>query len=120
MVFQLGRLKHGSKFRRARPGPTSPYTVSGHLKPASNGRNDPATVTCASRHFSSEQARCNWFVSGLFERKMPFHSSSLTQNSLAGSFRPFVAGLISTDDITPPVLAGLNLPLREALLINAE
>jgi hypothetical protein len=26
--------------------------VSGHYKPASNGRNDPATKICVSRHFS--------------------------------------------------------------------
>ena len=74
----------------------SPGIVSGHLKPASNSEKT-ATVTCASRHFSFEQARCNWFVSGLFEGTPSTHPS-LTQNSLAGSFRPFVAGLNSTDD----------------------
>jgi hypothetical protein len=31
--------------------------VSGHYKPASNGRNDPATKFYVSRHFSSEQAQ---------------------------------------------------------------
>ena len=48
--------------------------VSGHYKPASNGRNDPATKICVSRHFSSKQARTNSFVWGLFERKMPLFS----------------------------------------------
>jgi hypothetical protein len=73
--------------------------VSGHFKPASNGRNDPATLICVSRHFPSNQTRRNSLVSGLFERKMPLFSSHLMQDSLAGSFRPSVAGLISTDDI---------------------
>ena len=27
--------------------------VSGHLKPASDGRNDPAMTICVSRHFLS-------------------------------------------------------------------
>jgi len=72
--------------------------VSGHFKQASNGRNDPATLICVSRHFSSNQTRRNSLVSGLFERKMPLFSSHLMQDSLAGSFRPSVAGLISTDD----------------------
>jgi hypothetical protein len=31
--------------------------VSGHYKPASNGRNDPAMKICVSRNFSSKQAR---------------------------------------------------------------
>jgi hypothetical protein len=36
----------------------SVYTgVSGHFQPASNGRNDPATIICISRHFSSNQTR---------------------------------------------------------------
>ena len=48
--------------------------VSGHYKPASNGRNDPAAKICVSRHFSSKQARTNSFVWGLFERKMPLFS----------------------------------------------
>jgi hypothetical protein len=48
--------------------------VSGHYKPASNGRNDPATKICVSRHFSSKQARTNSLMSGLFERKMPLFS----------------------------------------------
>src|ERR1700751_1553519 len=73
--------------------------VSGHLKPASDGRNAPATIICVSRHFSFNQAHCNLLLSGLFEREMPLCSKHLTQDRLAGSFRPFVAGLISTDDI---------------------
>src|SRR5258708_3187999 len=48
--------------------------VSGHYKPASNGRNDPATKICVSRHFSSKQARTNSLVWALFERKMPLFS----------------------------------------------
>jgi hypothetical protein len=48
--------------------------VSGHFEPASNDRNDPATINCVSRHFSSKQTRSNSFVSGLFERKMPLLS----------------------------------------------
>ena|ERR1700752_4451740 len=103
-----------------------PFCVSDHFKPASNYRNDPATLRCVSRHFSSKQARCNWFVSGLFERKMPFHSSNLTQNSLAGSFRPFVAGLISTDDmewfgyITRIILRVDENNLKRPNWLNAE
>jgi hypothetical protein len=50
------------------------YDVSGHFKPASNDRNDPATINRVSRHFSSKQARFNSLVSGLFERKMPLLS----------------------------------------------
>src|ERR1700730_17737546 len=45
-----------------------PHAVSGHYKPASNGRNDPATKICVSRHSSSKQARINSLMSGLFER----------------------------------------------------
>jgi hypothetical protein len=48
--------------------------VSGHCKPASNGRNDPATKIKVSRHFSSKQARINSLMSGLFERKTPLFS----------------------------------------------
>jgi hypothetical protein len=48
--------------------------VSGHFKPASNGRNDPATIICVSRHFSFNQARCNSLLSALFERRMPLFS----------------------------------------------
>ena len=72
--------------------------VSGHLKPASDGRNDPATIIGVSRHFSFNQAHCNLLLSGLFEREMPLSSKHLPHDRLAGSFRPFVAGLISTDD----------------------
>ena len=49
-------------------------SVSGHFDPASNGRNDPATIIDVSRHFSSKQARYNLLISGLFERKMPLSS----------------------------------------------
>jgi hypothetical protein len=48
--------------------------VSGHHKPASKGRNDPAMKICLNRHFSSKQARINSLMSGLFERKMPLFS----------------------------------------------
>ncbi len=54
--------------------------VSGHLKPASDGRNDPATIIGVSRHFSFNQAHCNSLLSGLFERKMPLCSKHLTQD----------------------------------------
>jgi hypothetical protein len=53
---------------------SDPPTVSGHYKPASNGRNDPAMKICVSRHFPSKQARINSLMSGLFERKMPLSS----------------------------------------------
>jgi hypothetical protein len=86
---------------------TGLLSVRGHFKPASNGRNDPATIIGVSRHFSFKQTRRNSLLSGLFERKMPLFSKCLTQNELAGSFRPFVAGLISTDDSpsVPAILA---------------
>jgi predicted nuclease of predicted toxin-antitoxin system len=48
--------------------------VSGHYEPATNGRNDPATKICISRHFSSKQSRINSLIWGLFERKMPLFS----------------------------------------------
>lgn len=51
-----------------------PIAVSGHSKPASNGRNDPAIVIGVSRHFSFKQARSNSLLSSLFERKMPLSS----------------------------------------------
>jgi hypothetical protein len=43
---------------------------------------------------------------------MPLFSKCLTQNALAGSFRPFVAGLISTDDTI--VMAYLGVPKQLA------
>ena len=49
-------------------------SVSDHFKPASNYRNDPATLVYVSRHFSSKQARCKLLLSGLFERKIPLSS----------------------------------------------
>jgi hypothetical protein len=54
--------------------PCAKDSVSGHHKPATNGRNDPATKICVRRHFSSKQARINSLMSGLFERKMPLFS----------------------------------------------
>src|SRR5260370_25524677 len=90
--------------------------VSGHFKPASNGRNVPATLVCVCRHFSSNQTRRNSLISGLFERKMPLFSSHLMQDSLAGLFRPLVAGLISTGvkapESRPLAILAASTPIR--------
>ena len=64
----------------------SPIDVSGHYKPASKGRNDPATKIYVSRHFPSEQARSNSLMSGLFERKTPLFSRGLMQLNRLGHF----------------------------------
>src|SRR5258705_6466544 len=81
-------------------------SVSGHYKPASNGRNDPGTKICVSRHFSSKQVRIYSLMSGLFERKMPLFSQGLMRAPLAGSFRLLLAGSISTQPEIAPGLSG--------------
>jgi hypothetical protein len=48
-------------------------SVSDHYKPASNGRNDPATQICVSRHFSSKQARINSLIRASKEKCLSFH-----------------------------------------------
>jgi hypothetical protein len=57
------------------------HLVSGHYKPASNGRNDPATKICVSWHFSSKQARTKLVDVGLVRKK----NASLFMRSYAGS-----------------------------------
>ena len=54
-------------------------------------------------------------MSGLFERKMPLFSQGLMRAPLAGSFRPLLAGLISTRDNLQqfrPLNALISAPAR--------
>ena len=72
--------------------------VSGHLKPASDGRNKPATTKQRGRHLSFQQTRYNRLVSSLLQRQMPLIFQRSLPNKVAGSFRPPVAGFEPTGD----------------------
>ena len=59
----------------------SPLSIYRRLTRRCRSRNDPTTIICVSRDFSSKQACANALISRLFERKIP----SLFLRPFAGS-----------------------------------